>query len=101
MYLNTSNQKVYSILLILTDGEIHDMQKTIDYVINSSHLPMSIIIIGIGGADFGMMNTLDGDSGLRGSTGQMAQRDLVQFVPFRQFNGNVVMLAKHVLAEIP
>lgn len=38
----------YFILLILTDGEIHDMKTTIDAIIASSHLPLSIIIIGVG-----------------------------------------------------
>lgn len=56
-------------MLILTDGEIHDMAATIDLVVAASHLPLSIIIIGIGNADFGNMNTLDGDSGLRSSKG--------------------------------
>ena len=42
-------------LLILTDGEIHDMKKTIDTVIESSFLPISIIIIGLGNANFDKM----------------------------------------------
>jgi hypothetical protein len=87
--------------LILTDGEIHDMTETINHVVASSHLPLSLIIVGIGNADFGNMEVLDGDSGLRTNNGQIALRDLVQFVPFRQFNGNPVQLAAHVLAEIP
>ena len=51
--------------MILTDGEIHDMDKTVDLVINSSKLPYSIIIVGIGNAEFDNMNILDGDSGKR------------------------------------
>ena len=51
-------------LLILTDGEIHDMKKTIDTVIESSFLPISIIIIGLGNANFDKMDVLDGDQGL-------------------------------------
>jgi hypothetical protein len=34
----------YYILLILTDGEITDMQETIDEIVNASTLPLSIII---------------------------------------------------------
>jgi len=92
---------VYTILLILTDGEIHDMDQTIDAICNSSHLPLSIIIVGVGNADFGKMEVLDGDDGLYGSKGQKAQRDLVQFVPFRHFNGDMIQLAQRVLAEVP
>ena len=39
-----------------------------------------------GPADFGAMNVLDGDDGvLRTPYGERAQRDIVQFVPFREF----------------
>mmetsp|Transcript_31054 Transcript_31054/g.28243 ORF Transcript_31054/g.28243 Transcript_31054/m.28243 type:complete len:80 (+) Transcript_31054:366-605(+) len=47
------------------------------------------------------MDTLDGDSGLYNSRGEKAKRDLVQFVPFRNFKGNQTALAKAVLAEVP
>jgi hypothetical protein len=39
----------YSILLILTDGLITDMQKTIDTIVAASDKPLSIIIVGVGG----------------------------------------------------
>ena len=47
---------------------------------------MSIIIVGVGQADFTAMNILDGDDGvLKGTGGQPVRRDIVQFVPFREF----------------
>lgn len=54
------NQK-YNILLILTDGVINDMNKTIDEIVRGSELPVAIIIVGIGEAEFDSMETLDGD----------------------------------------
>ena len=93
--------QVYTILLILTDGEIHDMENTINCLIQSAKLPLSIIIVGIGNGDFGKMEILDGDEGLYNSNGMRAERDLVQFVPFRKFEGNQELLAKEVLEEIP
>jgi hypothetical protein len=42
----------YTILLILTDGVINDMDQTIDNICEASEYPMSIIIIGIGTAEF-------------------------------------------------
>lgn len=54
------NQK-YTILLILTDGVINDLEATIDEVVKASTLPLSIIIVGIGNADFEQMDQLDGD----------------------------------------
>lgn len=51
------------ILLILTDGEIHDMKQTINSVIAASTLPLSIIIVGVGNAQFDNMEKLDNDDG--------------------------------------
>ena len=67
----------YFVLLILTDGCIHDMNETVQLVVKCSRLPMSIIIIGVGGADFSNMEKLDGDEGLIDSRGNKAERDLV------------------------
>ena len=51
----------YFILLMLTDGAISDMQNTKLAIIAASKLPMSIIIVGVGGADFDAMDELDAD----------------------------------------
>ena len=76
----------YFVLLIITDGVITDLNETRQAIVNAAKLPMSIIIVGVGGADFGAMEFLDGDGGsLRSPTGEEAVRDIVQFVPFRQF----------------
>jgi hypothetical protein len=97
----SNGNAVYSILLILTDGVIHDMDATIEAIINSAFLPLSIIIVGVGNEDFESMEVLDGDQGLRSNKGQKEVRDLVQFVPFRKFKNNSAELQKEVLAEIP
>ncbi|XP_069369191.1 copine-3-like isoform X4 [Paralichthys olivaceus] len=93
----------YFVLLIITDGVITDMDETRNAIVNASRLPMSIIIVGVGGADFTAMEFLDGDDGnLRSATGEAAMRDIVQFVPFRQFqNAGTAALAQSVLAELP
>lgn len=59
------------------------MDRTIDLAIQAASLPLSIIIVGVGNADFGNMNKLDGDNGLFGSNGVRCPRDIIQFVPFR------------------
>ena len=43
---------MYSILLIVTDGEIHDMQLTKDLLVKASQQPLSVIIIGVGNEEF-------------------------------------------------
>ncbi|KAG5189453.1 Copine-domain-containing protein [Tribonema minus] len=86
----------YSVLLILTDGQICDMQNTVDAIVGASHLPLSIIIVGVGNADFKSMEVLDGDdAALVSSSGVRAQRDIVQFVPMRQ----VASRGEHAIAK--
>ena len=66
-----------------------------------SELPCSVIIVGVGNADFSAMEELDGDEGkLRNSRGVECARDIVQFVEFNQCMrmGN---LAEQVLKEVP
>uniref|UniRef100_A0A8C3FP59 Copine family member 9 n=4 Tax=Emydidae TaxID=8476 RepID=A0A8C3FP59_CHRPI len=98
----------YYVLLIVTDGVISDMMQTKEAIVNASALPMSIIIVGVGPAEFDAMEELDGDDVRVSCRGRYAERDIVQFVPFRDYvdrSGNQVLsmarLAKDVLAEIP
>lgn len=77
----------YFVLLILTDGVITDMDHTCTAIVEASRLPMSIIIVGVGAADFSAMEFLDSDDKLLVSPmGEVAARDIVQFVPFRHFH---------------
>lgn len=64
---------------------------------------MSIIIVGIGGADFDQMEQLDADDAplFSNQSKSYAKRDIVQFVPFRDCKNDPSKLAKQVLAEIP
>lgn len=88
------NEQSYTILLILTDGVINDLDETLNAIFQASSLPISIVIIGIGGADFTDMNFLDGD-------GLGRERDIVQFVNYRQFSHAYEVLRSRVLEEIP
>uniref|UniRef100_A0A0B6ZUY7 Copine C-terminal domain-containing protein n=2 Tax=Arion vulgaris TaxID=1028688 RepID=A0A0B6ZUY7_9EUPU len=88
---------------MLSDGVLSDMSNTRTAIVQASKLPMSLIIVGVGQADFTDMQILDGDNGsLKAANGEPAKRDIVQFVPFRDFrNSSPVELARHVLAEVP
>mmetsp|Transcript_6712 Transcript_6712/g.5981 ORF Transcript_6712/g.5981 Transcript_6712/m.5981 type:complete len:301 (-) Transcript_6712:556-1458(-) len=96
------NQK-YFILLLITDGIINDMQKTIDEIVRGSGLPLSIIIVGVGNEDFKSMDVLDADDEPLYSQKykKYMERDIVQFVPFREFKANPILLAKETLQEVP
>lgn len=89
----------YCILLILTDGIITDMDKTIDAIVEASNWPLSIVIVGVGNADFTNMDILDADDNpLVSSKGVKVKRDIVQFVPF---NKHIHDLQQAVLEELP
>jgi len=94
---------VYTILLIITDGEITDMDDTIDAIVRADDAPLSIVIVGVGnGSDFEAMNQLDGDNAALNSRGRVSRRDLVQFVAMRSIVSRVDgQLAAEVLREIP
>eukprot|EP00286_Rhodomonas_abbreviata_P003608 CAMPEP_0181348054 /NCGR_PEP_ID=MMETSP1101-20121128/34203_1 /TAXON_ID=46948 /ORGANISM="Rhodomonas abbreviata, Strain Caron Lab Isolate" /LENGTH=607 /DNA_ID=CAMNT_0023460301 /DNA_START=157 /DNA_END=1980 /DNA_ORIENTATION=+ len=102
MLARESAKHAYQVLLIVTDGCITDKSATVDAIVKASHLPLSIIIVGVGGEDFSDMNFLDGDkNALVDGDGNVALRDIVQFVPFRECKGDPAALASQVLRELP
>eukprot|EP00741_Cyanophora_paradoxa_P024154 tig00021742_g23328.t1 len=99
----TADRQNYHILLLLTDGVINDMEATVREIVHASSLPLSIVIVGVGSADFSNMDILDADDEPLRADGKVMENDIVQFVPFRDFKGHGAhqKLAKEVLAEIP
>lgn len=103
----------YFVLLIVTDGIISDMVQTKKAIIEASTSPMSIIICGVGDAEFSAMHELDSDDVVMSVDGRKAERDIVQFVPMNQFIPNDRratrppsmelrrLLAEEVMREIP
>jgi hypothetical protein len=77
----TQMRQRYSILLLITDGVVNDMEATKLAIIEASRQPMSIIIVGVGPADFKDMDSLDSDRQLLQVNRQIADRDIVQFIP--------------------
>ena len=100
--VESKNFNTYHILMILTDGIIEDTDETVNALVQSSFLPISVIIIGIGDADFTNMNILDADDvPLIDDKGRKSSRDLVQFVPFNNYKHDPLKLGEEVLEEIP
>uniref|UniRef100_A0A7S3KSE1 Copine C-terminal domain-containing protein n=1 Tax=Euplotes crassus TaxID=5936 RepID=A0A7S3KSE1_EUPCR len=100
------NTKKYYTFLILTDGMIHDINDTVEQVVVSSRLPVSIIIVGIGNANFSNMVFLDSDEQplFCKNTQSFSKRDNVQFVKFNDINkngDNFEALARETLKELP
>uniref|UniRef100_A0A915EI09 Copine C-terminal domain-containing protein n=1 Tax=Ditylenchus dipsaci TaxID=166011 RepID=A0A915EI09_9BILA len=79
---NPNRDYKYQILLIITDGIITDMSETKKAILEASKLPLSIIIVGVGDADFSAMKELDGDDKTLEYNGEKAKRDIVQILLF-------------------
>lgn len=77
-FTDFNTTRMYYVLLILTDGVIHDLRETINQVVECSTQPLSIIIVGVGNADFSAMELLDSDDyELVDGYGNIAQRDII------------------------
>ncbi|CAH1760497.1 9172_t:CDS:10 [Entrophospora sp. SA101] len=87
------------------NGVITDMDLTIRSIINASSLPLSIVIVGVGDADFSYMARLGGplvsksDEALSGTIG----RSIVQFIAMKDYQAEAAgySLPKVLLEGIP
>jgi hypothetical protein len=97
-----TGDNLYHVLLIVTDGVMHDLQETVDCLVQASKLPLSVIIVGVGYENFNKLVQLDSDkSMLQDSRGEKALRDVVQFVPFNAHRDHFEVFAQETMAEIP
>mmetsp|Transcript_37387 Transcript_37387/g.73315 ORF Transcript_37387/g.73315 Transcript_37387/m.73315 type:complete len:1124 (+) Transcript_37387:73-3444(+) len=74
----------YTVLLILSHGIVDDLAKTINAINESKSTPLSIIIVGVGGADFGEITKLE---------------ERCTFVKFRDHSS--ASLSKVALSKVP
>mmetsp|Transcript_25935 Transcript_25935/g.31380 ORF Transcript_25935/g.31380 Transcript_25935/m.31380 type:complete len:572 (+) Transcript_25935:136-1851(+) len=86
--------QIYTILLILSDGSVTDINRTIAALDAVSDAPLSVIIIGIGRADFRGMQFVD-DHRSKG------KRDIAQFVEFHRHGHSEQMFTEEALNEVP
>jgi len=78
------------------------MEDTIEEIVDSAMLPVSIVIVGVGNADFTNMDVLDSDDErLRDRRGREQVRDNVQFVPYNLCRKDPGLLKSEVLMELP
>ena len=100
--INYDNNFNYNILLIISDGIICDITETIDTIIEASKFPISFIIIGVGDNVNYDMKRLNGESGkLISSTGEILNKDIVQYVHYNDYADDLNKLTEAVLKYIP
>ena len=87
--------QAYTILLILTDGAVSDVNETVECLNRISDSPLSVIIVGVGDEDFEAMRYLDN------SANGKLNRDIVKFVNFNKHAHSSQSLTRATLAEIP
>jgi hypothetical protein len=85
----------YTILLILTAGNIENVRETKRQLISASGAPLSVVIVGIGDADFSGMEFLD-----EHDPTTEEGRDITKFVRFSDYK-SYNALTEAVLDEIP
>lgn len=85
----------YCILLILTDGIVHDLQATKELVrsCRELQLPLSVIVVGIGRADFTEFHSWNEESS--------ESRGRFKFVEFRQYQFDPDALSRKALLNVP
>lgn len=98
----------YCTLLIITDGDISDMDKTREELVDLSKFPVSVIIIGVGSENFAKVRTLDDSEGrpMLKCGRELACRRFVQFVDYRSFTAeqgqiDLSRLSETVMGNIP
>ena len=91
-------------LVILSTGQIADLQASIDAVCASAEdAPLSIVIVGVGDGDFSQIQELTGGEAgrLRHSNGVPIARDIVNYVHMNEFSGNARECVSEALREVP
>lgn len=99
-------KNIYKVLVVVTDGTPHDEQETMQELIKAAQLPISVIFVAVGSADFSALQRFDGDGGdfsnwprAAGASRRGPPRDVVQFVDFPEGDRNA--LSRETLKEIP
>ena len=79
------------------------MSETIDEIVRGSGLPLAIIIVGVGDANFRDMDRLSAANEALYSNAyrKYMEADIVQFVPFNEFKEEPHLLAKETLNKLP
>jgi len=92
-HASQEGKQKYTTLLILTDGAVSDVRATIQALDACSDAPLSIIIVGIGTADFSAMQFLDDSA--------REKPDICQFVEFSRHKHDFNSLTAATLQELP
>jgi Copine/C2 domain len=89
------NQQSYTILCILTDGDVERVEETIEELDAATSTPLSVIFVGIGEESFDNMRFIDD-----GRQERIA-RDIAQFVSFNEHSKHSQKFTAEACQEVP
>lgn len=94
--IGTDPKPRYCVLLVLTDGVLNssNLAETKRLITSVSKVPLSVVIVGIGMADFSAMQYLEDTNG-------DATRQTVTFAPFRPHQHDPQSLSRAALKQLP
>eukprot|EP01094_Clydonella_sp_ATCC50884_P026912 TRINITY_DN7530_c0_g1_i1.p1 TRINITY_DN7530_c0_g1~~TRINITY_DN7530_c0_g1_i1.p1 ORF type:complete len:632 (+),score=109.72 TRINITY_DN7530_c0_g1_i1:135-2030(+) len=104
---NDADQSIrYTVLVIITDGDICDARDVADLLVEASALPLSIIFVGVGQGPFPRLDCmgLKGKKGqMKSSTGLEVERDFTHFFRLSQDERTLSLpvLANKILNVLP
>ena len=121
-YQDRNKPKVYSLLVVLTDGDIQDQHGCIDKIVECSSEPLSIVFVGIGLSNFHKLEFLESGvnqsglgsqksdakqqlprqlSRLKDSKGKEGCRSIVKFVYYQNYAGKQKELTEAIFRDLP
>ena len=93
---------IYHIMVIITDGNNHDIDEMIRQLIKSERYPISVCIVGVGDENFSRMLQMDSRTKpLEDKDGNKSERDMCQFVRYNDFKDRPDKLTEYMLTVIP
>ena len=93
---------IYHILVIISDGNNHDLDEMIRQLIKSERYPISVCIVGVGDENFTRMLQMDSRTKpLEDKDGNKSERDMCQFVRYNDFKDRPDKLTEYMLTVIP
>ena len=93
---------IYHILVIISDGNNHDLDEMIRQLIKSERYPISVCIVGVGDENFSRMLQMDSRTKpLEDKDGNKSERDMCQFVRYNDFKDRPDKLTEYMLTVIP
>ncbi|CAK76117.1 unnamed protein product (macronuclear) [Paramecium tetraurelia] len=100
--VENAKQNIYTVAMILTDGQIEDQDDAIKVLLQCQNLPMSIVIIGVGDENFKYMKQFDDPKFLKKHAKEnQTIRDIIQFVSFQDFKNDIEQMSSVVLDQLP